>query len=213
MAWLFARCYDRFVAPAEEASFGRWRSDLLDGLTGTVVELGSGTGVNVEHYPDTVDHVTFTEPDPGMRRQLEAKLDRARDAGTFGPASAEVRTDRAEALSVPDGSADHVVATLVLCTVKDPAAALAEARRVLRPGGQLVYLEHVAAEDRPDRLRWQRRIDPVWRLVAGGCRLTRTTQHSIEDAGFEVGDVVRESARKTSPLLRTTIRGHAVRPV
>lgn len=211
MAWLLAPIYDRFVAPAEAASFGPWRRELLADLTGTVVELGSGTGVNIDTYPATVDHVTFTEPDPGMRKQLEAKLGRAQADGTFLPGGSDVRTDSADALTLADGSVDHVVATLVLCTVPDPAAALAEAHRVLRPGGRLVFLEHVAADHKPDRLRWQRRIDPVWKRVAGGCRLTRDTQATITAAGFEVDDVARESARKTSPLLRTTIRGSAVR--
>jgi len=211
MAWLFAPCYDRFVAPAEAASFGPWRSELLGGLSGAVVEIGSGTGVNVERYPDTVEHVTFTEPDPGMRRQLEARLGRARAAGRFGPRGSDVRTDPADSLGLADASVDHVVATLVLCTVADPEAALAEARRVLRPGGTLVFLEHVAADHRPDRLRWQRRLEPIWRRVAGGCRLTRPTQATIESAGFELASVTRESARKTSPLLRTTVRGVAVR--
>jgi ubiquinone/menaquinone biosynthesis C-methylase UbiE len=211
VAWLLAPIYDRFVAPAEAASFGAWRTALLGDLTGAVVELGSGTGVNIGAYPATVDHVTFTEPDPGMRKQLEAKLGRARADGTFAPGGSDVRTDSADALTLADASVDHVVATLVLCTVPDPEAALAEAHRVLRPGGRLVFLEHVAADHKPDRLRWQHRIDPVWRRMAGGCRLTRSTQQTIEAAGFDVDDVERESARKTSPLLRTTIRGSAVR--
>lgn len=211
MPWLIAPIYDRVVAPAEHASFGPWRRELLGGLSGRVLEVGSGTGVNIELYPDTVEHVTFTEPDPLMRRQLEAKLGRALVAGRFGPAGSDVRTDTATALDVADASVDNVVATLVLCTVADPAAALVEIRRVLRPGGRLVFLEHVAADHRPDRLRWQKRVDPVWRHVAGGCRLTRSTQESIEAAGFEIEHVERESARGTSPLLRTTIRGSALR--
>ena len=210
MSWWMAPFYDRFVAPSEEASFGPWRKELLGGLTGRVVEIGSGTGVNIEAYPSTVEHVTFTEPDAAMRRQLEAKLGRAIAEGRYGPAGSDVRTDPADALGLPDGSADVVVATLVLCTVPDPEAALAEARRVLRPGGRLVFLEHVAADHRPDRLKWQQRLDPVWKRVAGGCRLTRRTQDTIERAGFRIEEVERESARKASPLLRTTIRGHAV---
>ncbi|MBX3313821.1 MAG: class I SAM-dependent methyltransferase [Actinobacteria bacterium] len=210
MAWMLAPVYDRLVAPAEEASFRTWRQELLGELTGTVVEIGSGTGVNVEVYPETVDHVTFTEPDPGMRRQLEAKLGRARVGGRFGPSGSDVRTDRAGSLTLADDSVDHVVATLVLCTVPDPAAALAEAHRVLRPGGRLVFLEHVAADHHPDRLRWQHRFDPAWKRVAGGCRLTRDTRTTIEEAGFTIERCDRESARKASALVRTTIRGTAV---
>lgn len=211
MAWLLAPLYDRIVAPMEEAGLGAWRVELLAPLRGTVLELGAGTGVNVERYPAAVDRVVFTEPDPGMRTRLEARLVDARDAGRFAPGEAEVRPDPAQALTAADGSVDAVVATLVLCTVPDPSAALAEAHRVLRPGGRLVFLEHVAADHRPDRLRWQRRVDPIWKRVAGGCRLTRTTGEAIEAAGFTTEAVTRESARKASALMRTMIRGSAVK--
>lgn len=210
MAWLFAPIYDRILTAAEAASFGPWRRELFRDLHGTVLEIGAGTGASIPHLPATVDRVIFTEPDPGMRRQLTAKLDTARTDGTFAPAAAEVRADRSDALAADDASCDAVVSTLVLCTVPDPAAALAEIRRVLRPDGRLVFLEHVAAEQRPDRLRWQERLDPIWRRLAGGCRLARRTRAEIEAAGFEIVDLVEESARKTFPLMRATIRGHAV---
>lgn len=212
MAWLLAPLYDRIVAPMEAAGLGTWRAELLAPLQGTVLEIGAGTGVNVERYPAAVAQLILTEPDPGMRKQLAARLAEVRDAGRLAPAVAEVRADPAGALTVVDGSVDAVVATLVLCTVPDPDAALAEAHRVLRPGGRLVFVEHVAADHKPDRLRWQRRVDPVWKRVAGGCRLTRTTGEAIERAGFSIDDVTRESARKASPLLRTMIRGTAVKP-
>ncbi|CAN5627288.1 class I SAM-dependent methyltransferase [soil metagenome] len=210
MAWLLAPIYDRMVAPAEDACFRDWRHELLSGLRGDVLEIGAGTGANIEHYPATVDRVVFTEPDPGMRRRLDDKLAAAGDA--FGPGASEVFTDSADHLSFADASFDAVVGTLVLCTVADPAAALAEVRRVLRPGGRLVFLEHVAAEDRPDRLRWQRRLDPIWKRVVGGCRLTRRTAAEIEAAGFSIGAITRESARKATPVIRPTIRGWATSP-
>ncbi len=212
MAWLLAPLYDRLVAPTEEACFGAWRAELLAPLNGQVLEIGAGTGANVERYPSSVDRVVFTEPDPGMRRRLEDRLDGARGGSAFAPAESEVFTDSADHLSFADGSFDAVVATLVLCTVPDPDAVLAEVRRVLRPGGRLVFLEHVAAEDKPDRLKWQRRIDPLWRRVVGGCRLTRRTADAIERAGFTMAELTNESARKATPLIRPTIRGHAVSP-
>jgi ubiquinone/menaquinone biosynthesis C-methylase UbiE len=211
MAWLLAPLYDRLVAPSEEACFRAWRTELLSDLSGQVLEIGAGTGANVERYPAAVGVVTFTEPDPGMRRQLIERLDAARAAGSFAPGDATVTPDRSERLPFADESFDAVVATLVLCTVPDPGATLTEIRRVLRPEGRLVFLEHVAAEDRPSRLRWQQRIDPLWKRVVGGCRLTRRTADTIEAAGFRFDAITRESARKATPLVRPTIRGAAVK--
>ena len=101
-----------------------------------------------------------------------------------------------------------MVATLVLCTVADPGSALAEIRRVLRPGGLYVFLEHVASDD-ASRLRWQRRLEPAWRVLADGCHVTRRTEASIRDAGFTIDHIERESVRKALPILRPSIRGVA----
>lgn len=203
---LFARLYDPVVAPMEEAGLRRWRADLLSDLSGTVVELGAGTGANLALYPPSVERLVLTDPVPAMLRRLRARL------AEVDP-DIEVEVHRAAASSLPlaDGEADAVVSTLVLCTVPDPDAVLAEVRRVLRPGGRLAFVEHVAADDRPERLRWQQRLDPVWPHVAGGCHLTRRTEAAIEGAGFTVADVTRESARKAMPVIRTMVRGHALR--
>lgn len=207
MAWLLAPIYDRMVAPAEEACFRDWRQALLADLDGKVLEIGAGTGANLPHYPPTVDRLVLTEPEPLMLRQLRTHLDRA-------PAGIHVTAERATASSLPvgTGEADAVVATLVLCTVPEPDAVLAEARRVLRPGGRLVFVEHVAADDRPERLRRQRMLDPLWPHLAGGCRLTRRTEAAILDAGFEMASITRESARKAPKVIRPMIRGTATAP-
>jgi len=204
---LFARVYDRVLAPLEEAGLQAGRAELLAGVSGTVVEIGAGTGANLTHYPATVERLVLTEPEPAMLAQLRARLDRV-------PAGVDVTARRAGAASLPlgDGEADAVVATLVLCTVPAPGAVLAEARRVLRPGGRLVFLEHVAADDRPERLRRQRRIELVWPHVAGGCRLTRRTEASMVDAGFAIESITRESARKAPTFIRPMIRGTATAP-
>ena len=184
MAWLMAKIYDGFMAKSEEACLAQWRRDLLAGVSGRVLEVGSGTGVNLAHYPDTVSELVLTEPDPHMRSQLEAKLRNA--SLSFATRVEDVAL---EALPFDDATFDVVVSTLVLCSVRDPVRAVEEARRVLKPGGELRFLEHVAAHDRPDRLRWQRIVEPVWKRAAGNCHLTRRTAETISAAGFEVGDV------------------------
>lgn len=201
---IFAALYDRVLAPMEEAGLRAWRADLLSGLSGTVVEVGAGTGANLAHYPPAVARLVVTEPEPAMLAQLRQRL------GTVHP-DVPVEVQRAASASLPlaDGEADAVVSTLVLCSVTDQAATLAELRRVLRPGGRLVFLEHVAADHKPRRLRWQHRFDHVWPFLCGGCHLTRRTAEAIEGAGFVLEDVRRESARKASPLVRTMVRGSA----
>ncbi len=205
MSRLFAAVYDRMIAASEEACVAEWRRELLAGLDGAVLELGAGTGLNLARYPSTVDRLVLVEPDRHMRAKLEAKL--AEVAPRF---PVEVVDVGAEHLPFDDGAFDAVVSTLVLCTVPDPAAALAEARRVLRPGGRLLFLEHVVAADRSKRHAWQRRLEPLWKRVAGGCHLTRDTVAAIEGAGFEV-EHRRESMRKANALVRTTERGVAVK--
>jgi ubiquinone/menaquinone biosynthesis C-methylase UbiE len=197
-----AALYDRTFASMEEAGLRDWRRDLLAGLSGDVLEIGAGTGLNLDHYPETVERLVLVEPDRFMRAKLEEKLDRGR---------AEVVDAGAHPLPFEDASFDAVVSTLVLCSVPDPEAALAEVHRVLRPGGRFVYLEHVAAVEQPKRLKWQRRLEPLWKRLAGNCHLTRTTDQAIPAAGFELAEERRESMRKSIPLIRVTVRGHAVK--
>lgn len=198
-----AALYDRFMRGVEEAGLTRWRTVLLADLAGAVLEVGAGTGRNLPLYPSGVSRLVLSEPDRHMRaRLLPAASDR----------HAEVVDASAERLPFADQTFDAVVATLVLCSVQDLDAALAEVRRVLRPGGRFVFMEHVAAEGRPDRLVWQRRIEPVWRRVAGNCHLTRTTEAAIARSGLEIIDIERESMRKAPGIVRPTIRGTARRP-
>lgn len=206
MGRLTAALYDRFMQGSEEACLGQWRAELLADLTGHVLEVGAGTGLNLAHYPRTLSRLVLSEPDPHMRRKLAEKV-RAQhwDRG-------EVLDGSLEALPHPAETFDAVVGTLVLCSVPRPDHALQEIYRVLRPGGRFVFLEHVAAEDRPGRLRWQRRIEPVWKRLAGNCHLTRRTGDAILAAGFALVEIRRESMRKAWPVVRPTIRGVAVRP-
>lgn len=195
---VFAAFYDRLVAPMERTVLGPIRSELVGGLTGSVLDVGAGTGANLPHFRDATA-VVAAEPDPAMRRRLTARLGEA-------AVPVEVSDAGAQALPFPDASFDAVVFTLVLCTVPDPGAALAQARRVLRPGGTLVALEHVRGHG--GHARWQSRLDPVWTRVMAGCHLDRDTAATIRSAGFEPDHEERFSVPPswgpTSALLRLT---------
>jgi SAM-dependent methyltransferase len=182
LAW-FARGYDLGLALAEWSALADWRARLLGGLRGRVLELGAGTGANLGYYPPSLDELVMSEPDPDMRAQLLRKLG----------ADSSVRVEQwpAERLLAPDGHFDVVVATLVWCTVEDPAAGLREAHRVLRAGGQLVFLEHVRASGPLASV--QRALEPAWKRVAGNCHLTRPTVALLREAGFLVQDPVEQS--------------------
>ncbi|MCC5949987.1 MAG: class I SAM-dependent methyltransferase [Nitriliruptoraceae bacterium] len=178
---LLAACYDPLLSLAERGWLGRRRARLVRATEGTVVEIGAGTGGNLRHLTadDRVERWIATEPTAAMRRRLD---ERAREAAARTGRTIEVVAAPAESLPVPDGVADTVVSTLTLCTVRDPVLALAEIRRVLAPGGNLLVIEHVAADGSWRRV--QRGIEPLWRRVAGGCHLTRDLGALLTDAGF-----------------------------
>jgi ubiquinone/menaquinone biosynthesis C-methylase UbiE len=173
---IFAALYDPMAASAERRWMGERRRRLLAGACGAVLEIGGGTGANLPHYRD-VDRVIVAEPDPFMRMRLGQKLADAR-------VPVEVSAAGAEALSFPDGSFDTVVSTLVLCTVPGQGPALDEVRRVLRPGGRLLFIEHIRASG--SAARWQDRLEPVWGRLLGGCHPNRETVVAMEEAGFEI---------------------------
>jgi ubiquinone/menaquinone biosynthesis C-methylase UbiE len=173
---IFAALYDPIGASMERRWMGGRRRRLLGGARGAVLEIGGGTGANLTHYRD-VDRVTIAEPDPFMRHRIGPKLEDAR-------VPVEVSAAGAEELPFPDGSFDTVVSTLVLCTVPDQESALDEVRRILRPGGRLLFIEHVRAAG--STARWQDRLEPLWGRLLGGCHPNRDTVLAIEEAGFEI---------------------------
>ncbi|MCU0308755.1 MAG: methyltransferase domain-containing protein [Thermoleophilia bacterium] len=190
-----ARGYDAGMWPVERARLGAWRHRLLALARGDVVELGAGTGLMVPHYRQ-VDRVVATEPDPAMRARLAARARAAR-------VPVEVVDARAEALPLPDRSADTVVSAFVLCGVDDPAAVLAEVRRVLRPGGRMLFMEHVRARHGAWAAR-QARLDHAWGRVAG-CHLDRDTEALITGAGLAVEVLRREERPFGVPLVPVVI--------
>lgn len=199
----FARRYDAFTARMEDAWLDDARRDLLADVGGTVLEIGAGTGRNLRHYPDTVRHLLLTEPTAAMRDQLRTRL-----AGIDVPFTTEIVDATADQLPLPDAGADHVVSTLVLCSVPDLRRASLELRRILKPGGALHLIEHVAAESRRER-RWQRRIDPLWNWAEGSCHLDHDTPTALAAAGFDVTDLDRSHPKGQPPLFRDVVVGRA----
>ena len=180
---IFARCYAR-LSHWTEGEVAEHRRALLAGLSGRVVEVGAGHGLNFRHYPANVEHVLAVEPERHLRRLA---------AGAAGHASApiDVVDGLADDLPALDASFDGAVLSLVLCSVPDVAAALAEVRRVVRPGGELRFFEHVRA-DTPGLARVQRLVDAtIWPLAAGGCHTGRDPTGAIEQAGFVIEGITR----------------------
>ncbi|MHB8694548.1 MAG: class I SAM-dependent methyltransferase [Solirubrobacteraceae bacterium] len=203
---IFARVYDRGMAATEAAGLGDRRAALLANASGTVVEIGAGTGVNLARYPDAVSELVLVEPEGPMLAKLKARV-----AGSSDSSKARVVQAPAESIPLPDAFADVAVSTLVLCTVADPTAALSELRRVLKPGGRLLFIEHVRADDAA-AARTQDRWDPIWRRWGHGCRCNRPTLASIEAAGFAVEQVDHGRTPKAPPIVRPLIAGVAVSP-
>jgi ubiquinone/menaquinone biosynthesis C-methylase UbiE len=179
-AWLqiLALLYDPFLWLGEIAGMRRRRSTLLDGARGRVVEIGAGTGLNIARYPDGIAELVLTEPDPAMRRRLAQRLQRHGRV-------ARIIDAPAERLPLADASVDTVVSTLVLCTVSDPERTLREIARVLRPEGQLLFIEHVRARSRFLAACQDRLFEP-WRRFAGGCGCNRQTVELMRACGFAV---------------------------
>lgn len=196
----FAALYDPLQRAAERSWLGRAREELLGEIEGEVLEIGAGTGASLPHYR-RAGRVVAAEPDREMRRRLAEKAERA-------AVPVEVVDWPAERLEAPDGTFDVVVSTLVLCTAPEPRRALAEVRRVLRPGGQLWFIEHVAGDD-PRRLAWKRRLEPMWSWFALGCRLTQDTVSMMETEGFtvDVTDVLEPN--HVPPIVKPFVVGTA----
>ena len=181
---LCARLYVKQAEAAESRGLADQRQRMLAGLAGRVVEIGAGNGLNFAHYCDSVTLVHAFEPDPYLRALAEQAADNA-------AVSVCVAEAIAEDLPLEDASVDGAVASLVLCSVKDPVRAVAELRRVVRRGGELRFNEHVASEH-PVRRALQRAADATaWPTISGGCHLGRDTAAVLEDGGFRIEGVER----------------------
>jgi ubiquinone/menaquinone biosynthesis C-methylase UbiE len=196
-----APAYDRLMRGSEDAGVRELRQGLVSDATGRVLEIGAGTGLNLPHYNGSIESLVLTEPQAPMLRRLQ------RSAHEQAP-QAQVLRAPAEDLPFGDDSFDTVVTTLVLCGVDDQPRAVREARRVLRPGGRLLFLEHVRADD-PDFARFQDRMNWLNRIVVG-CDCNRPTLGTIEAEGFTVSRLERTTMPKSPKFVRPLIVGSAV---
>ncbi len=195
---IFAATYDRLMTVTDNAGLRDMRRALIAEASGRTLELGSGTGANVPLYPAAVTELVCTEPEEPMARRLRAKHPEVTVVGAS-----------AQTLPFDDASFDTVVSTLVLCTVPDPAGALAEVARILRPGGRLLFLEHVRSPD-PRLARWQDRWNPFQNRIGHGCHCNRDTPALLDASPLEVARLDRGKLPKAPPVLAPLITGAAV---
>lgn len=207
---IFAATYDHLMSGAEESGLAAHRRALLADAGGDVLEIGGGTGANLPFYGDNVRTLTLIEPEAPMARRLHRRL-ADRPPGTR-PDTRLVQVP-AERLPFDDESFDTVVSTLVLCTVDDQPQALRELRRVLRPGGRLLFIEHVRAEEGERLARWQDRMQPIGVRMAHGCRCNRRTVDGIRNAGFELLDLEHDEMKHVPPFVRPLVVGAATTPL
>ncbi|WP_067891076.1 class I SAM-dependent methyltransferase [Nocardia vaccinii] len=200
----FAALYDPLLWRGERAGMADRRRQLLGGARGRTVELGSGTGLNLQYYPDELEELILTEPEAAMRTRSDARQRSLQRR-------AKVLDASADQLPFAEESVDTVVSTLVLCTVDSPEAVLHEVERVLRPGGRLLFLEHVRSKS-PRLAQWQDRLEGPWRRFAEGCRCNRATLELIRASGLELDDAQEANWRGMMvPIVRPLIIGAATK--
>jgi len=197
----FSAIYDRAMKSTEEAGMREIRRETLSAARGRTVDIGAGTGINVELYPEGVSELVLAEPDEHMLNRLRPKV------ATWGR-NVDVVQAPADRLPFDDDSFDTAAFTLVLCTVPDPTAALREAARVLRPSGKLLFVEHVRSPE-PGLARWQDRLERPWRFLGDGCHCNRDTVATIEASPFTVEHVECGELPKAPPLVRPLVQGSA----
>jgi ubiquinone/menaquinone biosynthesis C-methylase UbiE len=197
----FAAIYDRSLKVVEQGGLHEMRREVLSRAEGRTIDLGAGTGANFDLFPEAVSELVMVEPGQHMIKQLRTKVgDRE---------GLEVVQASAQELPFADDSFDTAVFTLVLCTVPDPAAALRETARVLKPGGKLLFIEHVRAEG-TGLARWQDRVEKPWRFFADGCHCNRDTVATIEASPMRLDQVEQGTLPKAPPIIRPVVSGVAV---
>lgn len=197
----FAALYDPILWRGERVGLRTRRAELLSHAHGRTLEIGTGTGLNLPYYPDDLDELVLAEPDAAMRRRLARRL-------SHSSRTARVVDAPAERLPFADASVDTVVSTFVLCTVDAPDLALREIARVLRPDGQLLFIEHVRSQS-ATLAYWQDHLAAPWRRFARGCRCNRATGELMLACGLEFETADAASWRAMPPIIRPLIIGRA----
>jgi SAM-dependent methyltransferase len=200
----FSAAWDRIMRRSEEGGLRELRREVLAEASGRTIDIGAGTGANLDLFPAAVTELFFVEPDPHMVKRLRPKLHASGSGG-------EVVQAGAEDLPFEESSVDTAVFALSLCTIPDPAAALAEVARVLRPGGRVLFLEHVRS-DSPRLARWQDRLEHPWRVGCDGCYCNRDTLATIEASPLRVERSKPGEMLKVPALVRPLVVGSAVLP-
>jgi SAM-dependent methyltransferase len=204
---LFAAYYPWLIQRSENAGQRETRRALIAEATGSTIEVGAGSGINLAHYPDRVGELVVTEPSPHMLAHLRDALTQRRPP----VGSLELVQASAQALPFADGRFDTAVCTFVLCSVPEPSAALAEVARVLRPGGRLLFLEHVHAGEGTVLGRFQDLVEVPHRYVAAGCYPNRRTERLLADSPLTVESLRHGHQPRSMPTVRPTIIGTAAR--
>ncbi len=203
-SYFMAKFYDASMKKMEEACMSSWRKELLSDISGDVLEVGSGTGINLSYYPSSINKLTLTEPEPHMLKILRNNLNHI-----VGEKCTAIECT-ANALKFPDNSFDAVVSTLVLCSVDSTDKTLSEIKRVLKPGGKFYFIEHVIAKETPKLIKWQKLFQPFWIHMCGNCHLTRDTEADISNAGFKFHSIERLKSLGSPAIVSPTIKGIAV---
>jgi ubiquinone/menaquinone biosynthesis C-methylase UbiE len=198
---VFAGMYDHMIAKTERAGLREHRGKLIAEASGDVLEIGGGTGANLDFYASGVRTLTITEPEKPMIRRLQRGIDERRP-------EAKLLRAPAEDLPFEDASFDTVVSTLVLCTVDDQPRALRELRRVLRPEGRFLFIEHVRSEE-PKLAKTQDRMAPINVRIGHGCHCNRPTLDTMDRTGFEVTSLHRDELQHAPKFIRPLVVGVA----